>query len=203
MLRSFFGRGPLLSGYILQRRYREASAFITPTTLLDIGCGHAYLADGMPALERYVGIDLHTEYLAYAAKRYPQHQFYQIDVEHEQLPAALDGATFEAITLVALLEHLANPQHIIALLTRYLAPTGRIIATTPTPWGHRVHRLGAQLGLFYQEAADDHKTIFDRASLTGLFSGAGLDILHYATFELGCNQLIVGGKALAAPGHQP
>ena len=197
MLRDFFGRGPLLSAYILQKRYREASAFITPTTILDIGCGQAYLADGMPTVERYVGIDSHALFLAQAAKRYPRHQFYQIDVEYEQLPAALEDATFESIMLIALLEHLANPRHILALLSRYLTPTGRIVATTPTPWGHRVHSLGARLGFFYKEAADDHKTIFERTSLTALFSGVGLDILHYSTFEFGCNQLIVASKAPA------
>jgi 2-polyprenyl-3-methyl-5-hydroxy-6-metoxy-1,4-benzoquinol methylase len=195
MLRGFLRRGPLLSDYIRQRRYQVASQFIAPTSLLDVGCGQAYLADRLPDLERYVGIDVHPLFLDQAAARYPRHQFYQINVEHDRLPAALDGQTFATITLFALLEHLANAQHILALLSGYLAPGGRIIATTPTPWGHRVHSAGAQLGLFYREAADDHKSIFNRSSLAALFAGAGLQVQHYARFELGCNQVIVAGRA--------
>lgn len=185
-------RPPLLSGRIQQRRYALALPYITGA-VLDIGCGRASLADRLPTGVRYVGVDHNPAFLESARARHPQHQFYPADLEGPGLPREIGDQRFDTVTLMAVLEHLAQPALILNQLAALLAPGGRVVATTPTPLGHQVHALGAQAGLFYREAAADHKSRLDRRGLTALFERAGLRVIHYRQFELGCNQIIVGG----------
>lgn len=184
---------PLLSAYIRQRRYTAVRPFLTDN-MLDIGCGHAYLAELLPSLERYVGVDLSAPMLGEARVRFPQHQFLQLDLEREPLPPELLTRPFRTITLIALLEHLAQPERVLLHLAQALSPGGTLIATTPTPLGHRIHRLGAQAGMFYREAAEDHKSKLDRRSLTTMCEAAGLNVHIYRQFEFGCNQLVVASR---------
>ena len=184
---------PLFSSYIRQRRYAAVLPFLSQD-ILDIGCGHAYLTELLPPLERYVGVDLSAAMLAAAQQRLPQHTFMQLDLEREPLPAALLAQPFRTILLVALLEHLAQPERVLAILAAALSPGGTLVATTPTPFGHRVHRLGAQAGMFYREAAEDHKSKLDRQSLTAICQAAGLKVQIYQQFEFGCNQLVVASR---------
>ncbi|MBC8163223.1 MAG: class I SAM-dependent methyltransferase [Roseiflexaceae bacterium] len=183
---------PLLSNYIRQRRYAVIRPFLS-RDLLDIGCGHGQLASLLP-LDRYVGVDLSTPMLAAAQVRFPQHSFHQADLEAGPLPEDCYDQPFGTITLIALLEHLAHPEKVFANLSRALAPGGYLVATTPTPFGHRVHRLGAQAGLFYREAAEDHKSRLDQRALMLLCNQADLRVMRYQQFEWGCNQLLVATR---------
>jgi 2-polyprenyl-3-methyl-5-hydroxy-6-metoxy-1,4-benzoquinol methylase len=183
---------PLLSNTIRGRRYAMALPYIAGR-VLDIGCGQADLAALMRG-EEYVGIDINPALLASGQQRYPQHRFYTADLETQLLPENA-RQTFDTIALIALLEHLAQPAGILNQLAALLSRGGRVVATTPTPLGHRVHRLGAQFGLFYREAVEEHKSILDGAVLKRLFHAAGLRVARYQQFEFGCNQLIVGERA--------
>jgi len=183
---------PLLSNTIRGRRYAMALPYIAGR-VLDIGCGQADLAGLISQGEEYVGIDINPALLASGQQHYPQHRFYTADLEAQLLPE-IAQQTFDTVALIALLEHLAQPAGILDQLAALLSPRGRVVATTPTPLGHRVHRLGAQLGLFYREAVEEHKSILDGAMLKRLFQAAGLRVAHYQQFEFGCNQLIVGER---------
>ncbi|HYN87944.1 MAG TPA: class I SAM-dependent methyltransferase [Ardenticatenaceae bacterium] len=182
---------PLLSRWIQQRRYHAALPYISGA-VLDVGCGHAYLAALLPPSHSYVGVDREPAFLRAAQARTPRAEFYQVDLESGTIPPEVSTRRFDTIVMTAVLEHLARPARALQQLVPLLAPGGRIVATTPTPFGHRVHRIGARLGLFYREAADDHKSILDASTLGSLFHAAGLHVVAYKQFELGCNQLIVG-----------
>jgi len=185
---------PLLSNTIRGRRYAMALPYISGR-VLDIGCGQADLAGLIASRDEYIGLDINPALLASGEQRFPQHRFYAADLEACPLPAELAQQRFDTITLIALLEHMAQPARVLDQLAALLRPRGRVVATTPTPLGHRVHRLGAQLGLFYREAVEDHKSILDGAALKRLFQRAGLRVARYQQFELGCNQLIIGERA--------
>jgi len=150
---------PVLSHVLQQRRYQLASPYIS-RTVLDVGCGQATLADYVPEIETYVGIDTHAGLLQLARQLYPQHCFYQIDLDQHTFPIELAGQQFETITMIALLEHLAHPQCAVQQACRLLTPNGYLVVTTPTPLGHRVHYVGASLGLFYQEAVDEYRLVW-------------------------------------------
>lgn len=186
-------RAPLLSQFIRRQRYHIALPHIS-RNVLDIGCGNADLVNIVPTFERYVGIDRHPVMIERARATFPHHEFYQINLELEPLPERLREQKFNTITMLALLEHLSQPETVIAKVSDLLLPGGRIVATTPTRVGHKIHRLGSKLGLFYREAAAEHQTIFTRLTLIQLFKSAGLEVSCYRTFEYGCNQLVVGAK---------
>src|SRR5581483_10064345 len=145
---------PLLSNTIRGRRYAMALPYISGR-VLDIGCGQADLAGLIASRDEYIGLDINPALLASGEQRFPQHRFYAADLEACPLPAELAQQRFDTITLIALLEHMAQPARVLDQLAALLRPRGRVVATTPTPLGHRVHRLGAQLGLFYREAVED------------------------------------------------
>jgi 2-polyprenyl-6-hydroxyphenyl methylase/3-demethylubiquinone-9 3-methyltransferase len=185
------GKSPLLSQTIRLIRYKIAAPYVG-RNVLDVGCGSAYLIDFVPAVDTYVGLDMDMRFLHMAQRFFPQHQFYQSDLEHGPLPPEIGTQRFDTVTLMAVLEHLANPQRVVQQLASLLLPGGRIVITTPTPLGHRVHRLGSYIGLFNYEAVEDHKSILGERELTAMLQGARLQVESYRQFELGCNQLIVG-----------
>ena len=93
--------------------------------------------------------------------------------------------------MLATIEHLGNPDNIYGELKNLLQPNGRIILTTPTPFGNQIHRIGYRLNLFDIEAARDHKIIYNRSKFEQLFAKHGLRILLHQTFQFWCNQLCV------------
>lgn len=186
-------RMPLLSGYILSQRYARIQPFLG-RRVLDVGCSNAHLSSLIPADAEYVGLDGSAVLLEQGRRFHPGRQLIQLDLERDELPAALLDAPFDTLVMMALLEHLERPAALIARLAPLLLPGGRLIATTPSPFGHRVHRVGAALGLFYHEAADDHKSILDLRALRDMASGAGLAPEVCRSFSWGCNQLLVARR---------
>jgi hypothetical protein len=74
-------------------------------------------------------------------------------------------------------------------------PNGRIVLTTPHPRAERIHRFGADLGLFSRRAAAEHVRLFNRVALHALAGHAGFKIVHFERLVCGLNQLVVLGRA--------
>jgi 2-polyprenyl-3-methyl-5-hydroxy-6-metoxy-1,4-benzoquinol methylase len=109
----------------------------------------------------------------------------------DEEPLELGDEGFDTVLLVAVIEHLAHPDKVLAEVQKYLQPGGSLIITTPTLWGQRIHRLGARLGLFYLHAAADHVRAYDYAAIRNLVSRIGLEIVEHRRFEMGFNQLFI------------
>jgi 2-polyprenyl-3-methyl-5-hydroxy-6-metoxy-1,4-benzoquinol methylase len=183
---------PLLTTYLQRKRYAMIEPFLGGE-VLDIGCGTAVTALAMDGIERYVGIDYHPELVADLRRQFPQHAFYPCDVDHEPLPVG--EHRFDTVLMVAIIEHLANPGWVLDQVADHLRTEGRLVITTPTPLGERIHRVGARLGLFHPHAAQEHKVAYDRQELEALLMEHGFAVVLYRTFELGGNQLVVGRLA--------
>lgn len=177
----------LLSGFLQNQRLAAIRPFITGA-VLDVGCGNARLADGLAPGQTYIGVDGNPALIQQLQKQRPHYAFYQrnLDADDLNLPH-----TFDTIVMLALVEHLSRPELLFRQLPRYLKPGGRVLITTPSPFGHRIHAWGARVGLFSREAADDHKTIFTLASLRTSLNSSGLVVLHQRLFLSGGNQLCV------------
>ena len=177
-----------LSPALERRRIAACRRLVPPgASVLDVGCGRAELLDAI-APSAYVGIDVLENVIAANRVRRADALFLCIDVEREPLP--LDRR-FDAIVMLAILEHLSSPQELLGKLTGALADGGRIVLTTPHPSAERVHRIGARLGLFSKGAAEEHKHFFDGAALGALARGCGLRLTHYRRFQAGMNQVAV------------
>jgi 2-polyprenyl-3-methyl-5-hydroxy-6-metoxy-1,4-benzoquinol methylase len=183
----------LLSGFLQNRRLAVVRPFIMGD-VLDVGCGNACLADQLLPNQIYVGIDGNPTLIRRLRERRARHSFYQrnLDTMDLDLPQ-----TFDTIVILAVVEHLSQPERLFRQLPLYLKAGGRVLITTPSPLGHRIHTLGARVGLFSQEAAEDHKTIFTLATLCTSLNLSGLAVLHQRLFLLGGNQLCVSAAQKA------
>jgi 2-polyprenyl-3-methyl-5-hydroxy-6-metoxy-1,4-benzoquinol methylase len=102
-----------------ERNLDDLLASVEPGSLLDVGCGEGVLtqrwAKGL-APRRVVGIDLDDPLLATEWEQRGEPNLTYIAQRAEQLPFA-DGE-FEVVTAVEVLEHVPDPAHTVAEMTR-------------------------------------------------------------------------------------
>lgn len=71
--------------------------------------------------------------------------------------------------MVAVIEHIWNQKFLLDQVVNILNPSGRLIITTPSPFGNDVvHAIGANLGLFAKSAVADHIVIYNRRRFKNL-----------------------------------
>lgn len=179
---------PLLSRFVRQQRINAILPYLQGD-ILDLGFGWARLPEYLQEGQSYTGVDHHPEALEIAWKDFPQHTFFRRDLESDALD--LRARRFDTVVMTAVIEHLKNPENVLRQIPDYLAQDGALLITTPSPGGDIVHRMGAKLFLFYQEAVDQHQHIYNRASLVSLVEKFGLEVMRFRALSLGLNQLIV------------
>ncbi len=178
---------PLLSVYLARQRIAMVRPYLRGD-VLDLGCGYAHLVSSLQPGQVYVGIDRNAALLDKVRTRYPQHTFCQSEFDTERLPLR---QRFHTVVMLAVIEHLRQPDHLFSQLRDCLQPQGQVLMTSPSAWGNRIHSLGARIGLFSLEAARDHSEIFSKASLAARVRPHGLALVRYRRFEGGGNQLFV------------
>ncbi|MFI5119367.1 MAG: class I SAM-dependent methyltransferase [Thermoanaerobaculia bacterium] len=157
--------------------------------VLDVGCGLTDLPGRFP---EYVGSDRDAVVLAAQKKRFPERDFFEWDIGRSLAPPALQArAPFEGILLLAVLEHVTEPAVVLSRAAALLAPSGRVIVTTPHPLGRLPLEAGAALGLLSPHARDEHESLLGRADLEEAGRSAGVFLVLYRRFLLGLNQLAV------------
>lgn len=173
-------RQGLLSPWLQSRRLAAAKPYVQGS-VLDFGCGSGALAEYV-APESYTGYDVDEESLDRARSLYPKHKFIQ---------SPPTGETFDRVVSLAVIEHMADPRGYLSQLVRYTRPSGRIVLTTPNPKLEQVHHWGTRFGLFSHEAEEEHVSLLDRAGLLALANQLSLSMIHYKTFLLRANQLVI------------
>lgn len=179
---------PLLSGYAINWRWRVVSPYVRGR-VLDVGCGFTQLPDRLTPDQAYVGVDVVADAVRLGQTRYPQHAFYQCDVNQAALP--LGEQVFDTILMMAVLEHLSAPRETLCAVRPHLAPGGYLLLTTPSPLGDWVHRVGSRVRLFYPEHVVQHVEIFGKRALCELLTDCGFEVVTFRYFEGAINQLVV------------
>jgi SAM-dependent methyltransferase len=184
---SFYG---LLTRRVGEARLAAALPHVPPRArVLDLGCGLTDLPGRFP---EYVGCDRNPGVLAAQREKFPKRDFFEWDIGRGAAPTALQArAPFEAILLLAVLEHVAEPAAVLARAAALLAPSGRVIVTTPHPLGRLPLEAGAALGLLSPHAQGEHESLLGRAALEEAGRAAGVSLVLYRRFLLGLNQLAV------------
>lgn len=179
----------LLSSYLHSIRINKVKPYIKGD-VLDLGCGPAtHLNIARDQIKTYYGIDYDEKLITKDKKMYPDAKFFVKDLDEDKLN--LDKK-FDAILMVALIEHIFNQKFFFREVIKYLKPNGIIVITTPTPFGNDiVHRIGGKFGLFSKVAVDDHIVIYNKKRVEILTREFDLKITKYFTFEFGCNQLVI------------
>lgn len=108
---------------------------------------------------------------------------------------ALAAADFDAITMLAVIEHL-EPEVLAQLdgeFYRLLRPKGRIIITVPSPWVDVILMFLKSLRLIDGMELHQHRG-FQPGQVSQLFSEERFRLLRRSRFQLGLNNLFVFEK---------
>ena len=112
------------------KRYEFARRFCAGREVLDAGCGVGYgSAHLAETARRVVGVDIDAEAIAYARGRYaaPNVEFVEADVA--ALP--FDDAAFDVVCCFEAIEHVPEPERLVAELRRVLRADGVCVVSTP------------------------------------------------------------------------
>ncbi|MBD3746133.1 MAG: bifunctional 2-polyprenyl-6-hydroxyphenol methylase/3-demethylubiquinol 3-O-methyltransferase UbiG [Sphingopyxis terrae] len=145
---------------------------------LDVGCGAGLLAEPLARMGAAVtGVDAAPENIA-AARAHAAGQGLGIDYHAGEL-AALPPATFDLVTSMEVVEHVADPAAFIAELAARLAPGGLMILSTPNRTAlsklllvEAAERLGA-----VPRGTHDWGQFLKPEELTALLAAAGLEVV--------------------------
>lgn len=145
---------------------------------LDVGCGAGLLAEPLARMGASVtGVDAAPENIA-AARDHAAGQGLQISYHAGEL-AELPAATFDLVTSMEVVEHVADPAAFIAQLAARLASGGLMILSTPNRTTasklllvEAAERIGA-----VPRGTHDWNQFLRPDELTALIEGAGLEVV--------------------------
>lgn len=173
-------------------RVRKTLKYIRAgSKVLDIGCGDGYLLMKLKGkIKSGVGLD----------ERAGPQKFDNVEIKKfsvkEKLP--FRKASFDAVTMTALIEHLDNPDKVLGEVNRVLKTGGICIITTPTQKAKPVWEFLVRLGLSDEEADEEgvhaHKRYFTPRSLKRMLENAKFEQISSSYFEFGMNYIVVAGK---------
>ncbi|MEP6755486.1 MAG: class I SAM-dependent methyltransferase [Chthonomonadales bacterium] len=160
-------------------RSRTIVEYTRGPRILELGC-----ADGMVTAElseKFVGVeamDASEELIAKARLRAPKAKFHAALFEEFQ-----PEEKYDTLILGHVLEHVENPVAILLTVSKWLAPSGRMIITVPN--GESIHRrIGVEMGMleFPTQLNDDdirigHRRVFTIQTLRTVILSAGLNIM--------------------------
>ncbi|HWV60470.1 MAG TPA: bifunctional 2-polyprenyl-6-hydroxyphenol methylase/3-demethylubiquinol 3-O-methyltransferase UbiG [Sphingopyxis sp.] len=147
-------------------------------TVLDVGCGAGLLAEPLARMgAKVTGVDAAPENIA-AAQGHAAGQGLAITYFAGEL-AALPRATFDLVTSMEVVEHVADPAAFIGELAGRLAPGGLMILSTPNRTMlsklllvEAAERVGA-----VPRGTHDWDQFLKPEELTNLLEGAGLEVI--------------------------
>jgi len=185
----------VLSPWVAGMRAKKVARHIPPKSkVLDVGCGAGLLIQYLPATCSYVGVDQDVAAIEANRRLFPRVAFQVFDIVTATYP--FQEQSFDTIVMAAVIEHIHDPLHVMKEMFRILKPGGRLIMTTPSPVGGRVHTVMAFLGLLSRQAAEEHKGFYDFASIKNLIHPFGFILECYLPFQFRMNQLFIVKKAM-------
>jgi ubiquinone/menaquinone biosynthesis C-methylase UbiE len=183
---------PILEPLLRKMRIRRVLPYIRAypnCRLLDIGCGWEarFLREVEPYIEVGVGLDFKA----------PEMVEGKIRTERLTLTDCLPyaDASFDLVTMLAVLEHLDQPEAILREIHRVLRPGGELVLTVPSKAAQPVLEfLAFRLGMVSRAEIADHKAYYDREALTMLLEEAGLMVATHHYFQFWMNNFCVAGR---------
>ncbi len=179
-----------LDHFIARIRFRAAYPHIHKgARVCDLGCGldAAFLNFAAERIAHGVGVD--DQVRDGAGGRW---QRVRADIR-AALP--LEAEQFDHVVMLAVLEHLPEPEPVLREAYRILAPGGSLILTWPSaivdPILYVLHRLRL---VSDEMESDEHQKRIPPGTLQHMLHRIGFnEFIHY-TFELGLNNLMVATK---------
>jgi SAM-dependent methyltransferase len=148
-------------------RYRFAAQLARGRRVLDVASGEGYGAQILAAggAGSVVGADVDEQAVAHARARYPDAEFVVADVA--KLP--FEDDSFDLVVSFETIEHVPNPEGVLAELRRVLRPDGLLVISTPNKHQYLVENE-------FHEREFTHEEFV--ALLGGLFPSVQLVLQH-------------------------
>ena len=132
---------PLLAHYLSQKRTLGVLPHIQGD-VLDLGCGVSRYPKYLNPDRKYVGVKINPKFIEWLKDNYPQHVFYQWNLETSKL---ILNSQFDTVLMIAVLKQLHNPDNILKQILSFQKPDGKLVMTTPTPFGGKSTILEQEL----------------------------------------------------------
>lgn len=180
----------LFDRFVAHLRFRAVLPYLRPhSSICDVGCGlvAAFLAYAGSQIRWGVGLDDQVQ--VSKDRRWP---VLRADITRG-LPF-LD-ARFDHVVMLAVLEHLRDPEPVLREIFRILAPGGTCVITWPQPLVDPLLNILRQLRLVSREMeSQDHQERIPLPKLLEALSKTGFRGFSHRRFELGLNNLLVACK---------
>jgi ubiquinone/menaquinone biosynthesis C-methylase UbiE len=183
-------REPFLEPIVRQIRFEKVLRYIKAnSSVVDIGCGHT--PHLLNRLERYIRNGIGVDQLV---KKSDRRKIKLISMLlTDKIPLRSNSADY--VTLVAVLEHLAFPDRILAETHRILKRGGSLILTTPTHLNKPLLEfLAFRLGVISKREIAEHKKYFWAQELVSQLKDAGFHRIKHEYFELFLNNFVIAKK---------
>jgi len=180
-----------LDRFIQNRRIDQVRPYLQPgARVLDIGCADGALFRRAAGISDYTGID--------PTLTAPEERPHFRTIRGTFPEALPDSIPFDAITLLAVLEHIPPVQlpGFAAACATHLKPGAVLLVTVPSPLVDRILDILRWARLIDGMALEEHHG-FAADQTPGIFAGAGLELVRRRRFQLGLNNLFVFRKKAA------
>jgi len=175
---------------VARQRFRAALPYLRPgSKVCDVGCGMeaAFLNFAAARIASGAGVDDQVQ-----ASHDSPWNLVSADIR-KGLP--FPDRQFDHVVMLAVLEHLKNPQVVLAECFRILAPSGSLILTWPSALVDPLLRGLHAAGLVSKEMeSDEHQKRLPLADLLAMLRNIGFAKFHHRKFEMGLNNLLVAHR---------
>jgi SAM-dependent methyltransferase len=110
-------------------------------------------------------------------------------------PLPVESGQFDHVVMLAVLEHLREPESVLREAYRILAPGGSLILTWPSALVDPLLKVLHGLGLVSDEMeSDEHQKRIPVETLRTMLQRIGFEKFFHERFELGLNNLMVASR---------
>jgi ubiquinone/menaquinone biosynthesis C-methylase UbiE len=176
--------------FVAWRRFRAATPHIrNQARVCDLGCGAGppFLHHIESRLKIGIGLD----------KYIGESKLEKISVIHANITVdlPLESEQFNHVTMLAVLEHLVEPENVLAEAYRLLLPGGSLIMTWPSSAVDPVLEILTRIKLVNDELGfDQHQPRIPIARLKVMLQRIGFVRIENGKFEFGLNNWLVALK---------
>jgi SAM-dependent methyltransferase len=165
----------------IKKHIREIKA----GSVLDIGCGYAFMLDMFPDSFKKFGMDVSEHAIDEARRRLPGSE---LKVGNAEVRLPFEDNFFDIILLNDVIEHLENPGEALRHIFRTMKKGGILYITTPNlnVIRKRVYR--------YADEKDHHISMFAHSDLCELLKASKFRIEKHWTFFTGFIYLKLGSN---------
>lgn len=174
---------------VLLQRWRERKVrpwIVAGSRVLDIGCYQGEFLSSLAHIRDSVGLDPLARPVATPTFRLLAVPF--------SAPLPFPDGSFDAITLLATLEHIRDKSPLVGESVRLLTSGGRVVITVPSPLVDHVVHLLVRLHIADGMSLEEHHG-FDPSTTPEIFGRPSLMLEHQERFQLGLNHLYVFRRA--------